>query len=237
MKNWQISMINKIQAVKCEQSLLKTISLLSKDLGFDYCAYGIRSPLPLSNPKTITINNYCVAWQEKYKINGYLEIDPTVQHALYSSQPIRWTDQLFSSACNLMEDARSFGLHHGIAFPIHDPSGFTGMLTLSRSHELINEAEFYEKILKLSWLTQVIHIEMTKYLVPKLIPEAKIKLSKRETEVLQWTADGKTSWEISYILNIAERTVNFHINNCVAKLKVCNKTSATIKALTLGLLQ
>jgi len=54
--------------------------------------------------------------------------------------------------------------------------------------------------------------------------------------VLRWTADGKTSSEISCILNIAERTVNFHINNVVAKLNAANKTSAAIKAAMLGLL-
>jgi DNA-binding CsgD family transcriptional regulator len=36
-------------------------------------------------------------------------------------------------------------------------------------------------------------------------------LSNREIEVLKWAALGKTSWEMSMILEISERTVNFHL--------------------------
>jgi LuxR family transcriptional regulator len=68
------------------------------------------------------------------------------------------------------------------------------------------------------------------------MPELNAKLSNREIAVLRWTADGKTSSEISCILNIAERTVNFHINNVITKLNAANKTSAAIKAAMLGLL-
>jgi len=68
------------------------------------------------------------------------------------------------------------------------------------------------------------------------MPEADAKLSNREVAVLSWTADGKTSNEISCILNITERTVNFHIKNAMAKLNASNKTSAAIKAAMLGLL-
>ena len=190
----------------------------------------------MTNPKTLTVNNYCDAWQEKYQTNNYLAIDPTVKHALNSNLPIMWTDKLFCSACDLREEARSFGLEYGLANPFHEPNGFIGMLTLSRSHEFISETELAKNKLKVSWLTQVTHTEMSKILVPKLIPEANVKLTNRETEVIRWTADGKTSGEISCILKITERTVNFHINNVITKLNVCNKTSATIKAVMLGLL-
>ena len=77
---------------------------------------------------------------------------------------------------------------------------------------------------------------MSKYLLPGIMPEVSAKLSTREREVLQWTAVGKTSSEISRILNIAERTVNFHINNVMTKLNAPNKTSAATKAAVLGLL-
>jgi LuxR family transcriptional regulator len=72
--------------------------------------------------------------------------------------------------------------------------------------------------------------------VSQVMPEVSVKLSSREKEVLQWTAVGKTSGEISSILNITERTVNFHINNTINKLNVTNKTAAAIKAAILGFL-
>ena len=51
-------------------------------------------------------------------------------------------------------------------------------------------------------------------------------LSERELEVLKWTANGKTSWEVSKILNITERTINFHVQNIVKKLDAVSRTHA-----------
>jgi len=50
------------------------------------------------------------------------------------------------------------------------------------------------------------------------------KLSKREAECLSWIANGKTSSEVSQILGISPRTVNFHVNNSMEKLDAMNRT-------------
>jgi DNA-binding CsgD family transcriptional regulator len=49
-------------------------------------------------------------------------------------------------------------------------------------------------------------------------------------------ADGKTASEIADILNISERTANFHIANVITKLNAPNKTAAVIRAGLLGML-
>lgn len=51
-------------------------------------------------------------------------------------------------------------------------------------------------------------------------------LSPREREVLMWLRCGKTSWAISLILRISERTVNYHVNNIMRKLDVSNRMQA-----------
>lgn len=56
-------------------------------------------------------------------------------------------------------------------------------------------------------------------------------LTKRERECLHWVSKGKTSWEVSTILGISERTVNFHIQNCMRKTNSSNRQHATIKYL------
>jgi DNA-binding response OmpR family regulator len=57
-----------------------------------------------------------------------------------------------------------------------------------------------------------------------------IKLSDREIETLTWAARGKTSAEISQILGMAKRTVDFHVDNARIKLGVANRTEAVVKA-------
>jgi len=59
-------------------------------------------------------------------------------------------------------------------------------------------------------------------------------LTKREREVLQWTAAGKTSWEISQILGVAESTIIAHIKAAAAKLNTPNRVATVVVALRRG---
>jgi DNA-binding CsgD family transcriptional regulator len=55
-------------------------------------------------------------------------------------------------------------------------------------------------------------------------------LSPREREVLKWLRLGKTSWDISVILRISERTVNYHVGNIMKKLDVTNRLQTASKS-------
>jgi DNA-binding CsgD family transcriptional regulator len=67
-------------------------------------------------------------------------------------------------------------------------------------------------------------------------PPAPPRLTQREREVLRWTAEGKTAFEIGIIVGLTERTVNFHIRHVLAKFEATNKTQAAVKATVMGLL-
>ena len=60
----------------------------------------------------------------------------------------------------------------------------------------------------------------------------KVDLREHEVETLTWAARGKTFWEISQILGISKRTVEFHLENARRKLGVATRTQALIKAAT-----
>ena len=57
------------------------------------------------------------------------------------------------------------------------------------------------------------------------------KMTIREVEVLKWLKEGKSSFEVSMILNISMRTVNFHCNNIMRKLDAVNRVQAVAIAL------
>ena len=236
MKTWQEDQLHALHAVECEHALFEMIVPIAHDLGFDYCCYGLRMPLPLTQPKTVMFSNYPIGWEKKYQEMNYLAVDPTVQHGMRSLLPVIWSDNLFSPARELWEDARSFGLNVGWVQASRDANGAAGLLTLSRSGESISEAELLDNEPKMTWFTQVVHLGMSRLLTTKMLPETRVQLSSREVEVLQWTGDGKTSAEISEILNISERTVNFHIGNAMTKLNAANKAAAVVRAAVLGML-
>lgn len=61
-------------------------------------------------------------------------------------------------------------------------------------------------------------------------------LTHREIEALTWVAKGKSSTDIAILMNVTERTVNFHINNVIQKLGVATRLQAAIRCALLGLI-
>jgi DNA-binding NarL/FixJ family response regulator len=60
-------------------------------------------------------------------------------------------------------------------------------------------------------------------------------LTKRELEVLYWVASGSTNREITNNLQMAERTVEFHISNILKKLGAKGRLEAVMKAKEKGI--
>ena len=61
-------------------------------------------------------------------------------------------------------------------------------------------------------------------------------LTDREAEALTWVARGKSSNDIAVLMNVSERTVNFHINNVIRKVGVVTRVQAAIQCALLGLI-
>ncbi|WP_229418234.1 LuxR family transcriptional regulator [Massilia sp. Root351] len=226
--------VDGLAAAGSEDALRTVVAHAARELGFDYCAYGMRAPLPVSNPRIHMFSNYPSAWQQRYAQENYLAADPTVAYALRSVQPAVWDESLFSPNPGLWEEARAHGLNVGWAQSSCDAQGGVGMLTLARGHDALGAAELRHKGAHMSWLAHAAHAAMARLLASQL-PQLPA-LTAREAEMLRWTADGKTSGETAQITGIAERTVNFHLNNAVEKLGVANKTAAAVKAAMLRLL-
>ncbi len=75
----------------------------------------------------------------------------------------------------------------------------------------------------------------TKNVAGEEVLKEKLKLTKRESQVLYWLAKGKTNREVAQILEMSPRTVNKHLEQIYPKLGVENRTAAAAKAIgTLG---
>ncbi|BEU96346.1 autoinducer binding domain-containing protein [Acidovorax sp. DW039] len=236
MTSWQEDLLDVLDQTRSEHEVFRKIEAAARSLGFEHCAYGLRVPLPLSNPQTILLNNYPEAWQDRYVRESYVQIDPTVHHGCRSHAPLLWTSAVFAQAQEFWEDARSFGLRFGWAKACVDGGGVRGMFTLARSADAVGEQELRENEMKMRWLAHVAHGALSRIFTTRQAELIQPNLTAREIEVLKWTADGKTSADISTLLDVSENTVNFHVKNAVFKLQTTNKTAATVRAAMLGLL-
>jgi DNA-binding NarL/FixJ family response regulator len=93
--------------------------------------------------------------------------------------------------------------------------------------------DFVTKPLDFELLLQIVRNRLAQRPVVEAVHFA---LTDREIEVLTWVARGKSSIDISILMNISERTVNFHVNNVIRKLGVTTRVQAAIRCALLGLI-
>lgn len=237
MDNWQTDLLDFAMQGNDENLLFQRIINTAQFLGYEYVAYGSRYLHPVTAPRLFLINNYPSAWQNLYKSQNYIHIDPYVARGLRSSKPVIWDNELISEAPEFWEQASEHGLSYGWGQSVINKTT-QGLVTFSRSSEPITALELRVKQAELCWLAQISHLGMchAQRLDAEINHDCQIALSSREREILRWTADGKTCSDISLILGITQRTVNFHIHHCIRKMNCQNKIAAAVKASLMGLL-
>lgn len=236
MEAWQKNQVLGMKFIDCEHLMFGKLVQWSADLGFEFCSFGMRTPLPVINPVAMAISNYPEALQRAYQRTNYVSIDPVIEHGLRSQEIMMWSDERFSRDPEVWQAARAAGIRSGVSQSTRGVHGVAGLLNLSTCNGALSAAELEDKKARITWLANLAHQGLSRYLVANFMPSSEIKLSDREITVLRWIAEGKTSSEISDILQIAERTVNFHLNNANDKLGTNNRTAAAVHAALLGLL-
>ncbi len=237
MLTWAEGVLRASSSAKSEQELFDEILRAAREIGFDYCAYGMRLALPVSRPTYLMVNNYPSDWRARYALRGYVDQDPTVVHGTKSHEPLVWSDEVFASVPEFWEEAKSMGLRVGWAHATPTRNGVAGMLTLARSADPLTEAELEASCLQMRWLSSISHMGFQRLVDTRAMACPQIvELTSREKEVLRWSAVGKTISDISDILLISADTVRFHTRNVLEKLNVSNRTAAVARAAYLNLL-
>ncbi|MDQ0027903.1 LuxR family transcriptional regulator [Variovorax paradoxus] len=234
MNEWTQDVLGRLNEASEPSQVLAQVSVAARQLGFEHCAYGLRTLVPFTRPKTLMFSTYDERWSRRYINAGYLQVDPTVAHGVHSGTPVVWSNEIFRDAPQMWDEARSFGLRVGWAQSVFEPDARVGMLSLARSGEPLTATEMRAKDLLFQGLVNKAHRAFCRLLGS---PLAGIEpLTKRQVEVLRWTGDGKTSNEIAAILCISKPTVDFHLKNAMARLGAATKSSAAAFASRLGLL-
>jgi DNA-binding CsgD family transcriptional regulator len=169
--------------------------------------------------------------------------DPVMQHCKRSGTPIIWGRSTYLAAGlpERWEHQAEFGYRAGIGVALHLPRGLHFMIGVDRDQPLPSNAVERGRLAgELCLFAAFAHEAAMRVLLPvspRVSADVTGLLSVREQEVVRWTADGKTAWEIGRILGISEQTVVRHVGRAAGKLGCVNKVQAVAKALRLGLIR
>lgn len=186
--------------------------------------------------------DYPEDWLTYYRSREYFDIDPVIYQASRGSRPFLWSeavdaqcqdmallDEDKQASCILMQEASDAGLADGLGVPLFTVEGAlsaVGFSTNERDKDLPRQA-----LAEISLLASVFHERYLSFYKN----DAAIRITARETDVLSWSAEGKTDSEIALLLGVTPATVRFHWANIFRKLDAVNKVNATAKAIRLKL--
>lgn len=203
------------------------------DRGFiGFLFYDVARPLG----EGAVIRNFDDGLVARYDHLKLWKMDPLGVQGSERRQPIVWDARYpaeYREQELLWDPLIAAGFRNFIAIPIYGPTGrrniFVGFAEKFRRSARVTERVIDEFV--------VIAYHMASFVdhQAEADSDSRPRVTPREIECLQWTARGKTAWEIATILGIAERTVNFHLSNVMGKLEVPSKHQAALKALRAGL--
>ncbi len=223
-----LELIHKSLSCINDANLAEIVSGITYLIPHDYAICGL-AKLDINrklNPYKIINVSYPSEWLELYIKREYYLIDPIVQNNFSNYKLQYWSDiyRIKSQSKNFLSLAHDFGLERGYANGVKD--GNIGSLFVISGKNMKHNTS---SDIILEYITP--HLHQALISISKNKTRSEIKLSPKEKEVLKWIKEGKTSWDISMILEISDRTVNFHIDNIKRKLNVINRAQAVAVAL------
>lgn len=221
-----------------EDEWSRALFALARDHGFEQTVYGIVPNRQTPLEQAFLRSNYSSDWRSKYDSEKLHYVDPTVGHCLNSTLPLIWEPKTFSDIRQkeLYEEACGYGIRSGITYPVHGANGEFGVISFVS--DTLADKKFRRELGRFMPELALIRdyvFESSLRFVQSSRPTT-VRLTERELESLKWAMLGKSSWEISRIMNCAEATVNFHFANARRKFKVNTRQQAVVKAIRLGLI-
>lgn len=204
------------------------------DYKHDACALAIKNNDGTLKSLDLLNISYPVELMSIYITNQWNNIDPLHKENFTHFQLQYWSDTFRKHGApkNMRAVFDDFNIKEGYAHGVRNICGNKGSIFCFAA-EKIKKEKRTERILEL--LVPHYHETLTRILA-KSNGDTTI-LSPREKEILQWLACGKSTWDISTILKISERTVKFHIKNIMQKLGAVNRTHAVAIALQGALIE
>jgi DNA-binding CsgD family transcriptional regulator len=236
MKIWLRKLIDTTSMMKNRRATADLLDRLTRELGFDCYRATIACHTGLGS---FMLSNAPEEWLEKYWRDRFDKIDPILTRAREKMEPFVWSFEQERKVARgakriFYSSAHEAGIRAGITMPVATPLNnlfiftlFTGDVTLPLKFQL-------QPVLTANAMALLhVCIEATGAASSKA---PGIELTGRQSMVLKWAAEGKTTKEIALIENMTHHNVNFHMKNVRRILKTVSLPQTTALATKLKLI-
>ena len=179
-------------------------------LGFRYFACCSHVDPANPAPGAVMAHNYPAVWVRAFSQSGMHESDPVLLHAERSALPFFWDAlqvraHLTRDQREILAAAGTLGIVHGFTIPLHgpwEPDAPSASCSLVPDTRSIDASSYFT-----AQLLAAPFYEAARRGNSPIAPDpARISLSRRERECLEFAAQGKSDCEIGRVLRIAEST-------------------------------
>lgn len=229
-----LEFIERVSTHRTAESVLDTMARVLKGVGIDlFCMNLVTSPTQTFS-EVLLASKLPSEWLQLYELKNYEQHDPSQRYGKRVVQPYEWKDAPYDAECDpraleVVCRARDFGIGNGFVVPIPGPAGNVGNFWMSGYNFQLSE--HVRPSLHMMALYAFAHVQRLDGAHKQNPP-----LSNREREIITWLAAGKSNTDIGEILNISDRTVEWHVANAITKLGARTRANAVAVALRDGLI-
>lgn len=244
IRDWQY--VEAVLAARTPQVAAQVALRAARAMGFNHHAYVMKQPMlgPASDNDFVCFHDFSADWArtryEPLRAKRHEGADARVEHVRAGMPATSWNAlgevdhtrrDIGQRARNLLRSAGEHGLKSGLTIPLWTPGIDWAFMTLTTDATTDLRA-LRATLAPMNYFAHCLHSVLRRLQGEGSRPV----LSRRQREILHWAAIGKTTWEISAILNISESTVYFHLNVAANKLNTRGRQATCARAVALGLL-
>lgn len=221
-----LNMASSIEALRDE------LSDAALQMGFPFVALVQHGGLPRLVECSMVVTNYPADFVKSYIANHCYVIDPVYEVSQLLDRPFGWEEisnfvELADHQHALFEEARGYGIVHGITVPLHIPREAYASCTFARPEPIEITPSLMTTLQIIAGFAfkagLILHHAMHYRNVPRL--------TRREAECTALIALGKTDWEIGQILGIAQTTVRYFITRAKQRYGVFRRSELVAHAI------
>lgn len=201
-------------------------------VAYHYLAEGFKR---LSREKGFRIWKIPEPYIELYLAKNAFDFDPLMAEVRQRSVPFHWFEiehrrDLSPDQKQFFADLRAAGFRDGVAAPVFIRPGDIAYFSMGSTEREIGLTR--AEMLQLQAICQQMHLRYNELTETAGAP----KLSKREMQVLELIAQGKSNAVMGEALGVSPNTIDTLVRRCFEKLGVSSRVEAALAGVAMGII-